>query len=129
MHPTIWVLLFRPQTFGSPRFPLKSKPSLGLWLSIGLTPWTSYSGEDLSCLSLLTGVCCAKSRERVNYIFLHCSYSRFVWYYFLDNLNIPWVMLRNLVDLFALWSESGMGVKGKCFWKCLSHAVVWNLWR
>lgn len=47
--------------------------------------------------------------------------------FFFANINCSWVMLRSLIKLFSIWSIGGMGEKGRCFWGCLCHVVIWNV--
>lgn len=72
---------------------------------------------------------CKNAGESLNHLFLKCTFSRAVWSYFLGNLNIAWVMPREVVDLFGSWVINGLGERRRGLWRCLCHAVIWNLWK
>lgn len=73
-------------------------------------------------------VLCRKDSESTNHLFMHCSFSKVIWDHF-SNLNCSWVMPHELLNLFSQRNSWGMGVRGKCFWACLIHAVQLGIWK
>lgn len=51
------------------------------------------------------------------------------WNYFFSLVNFSWVLPSEVRDLFEQWNVLGIRVRGKAFWACLIHVVLWGIWR
>lgn len=66
--------------------------------------------------------------KTMDYMFLHCKYSRKTWEKLVGKLNFYWVIPRGCSDIFQDDIMIGHYVRRKAIWNTLVLSIGWFLW-
>ncbi|XP_058099688.1 uncharacterized protein LOC131244039 [Magnolia sinica] len=72
---------------------------------------------------------CMESAESIDHLFIHCSFARKVWRYFLRSSNMPGVMLASMESLLWAWHWRSGRKDAKAKWRDLRMAILWVIRR
>lgn len=93
--------------------------------------WTALKGRILTLDNIqrrvisLPNIClfCHNVLESIDHIFLHCPFACELWSMFLFEVDLKWVFLTCIKDLFEQWCFFGRGCKGDRLWKMWISAI------
>lgn len=120
------LLAFPHKQVWNPKVPLKvsfliwsichdGAPTLDMLLRAGLIQ------NDICLL-------CDTEQETQNHLFLHCSETRKLWRYFLDNFKLLWVFSDSVKRNVWEWSSFKCRSFKRKLWSILPFAIWWTVW-
>ncbi|KAK1310312.1 hypothetical protein QJS10_CPA08g00962 [Acorus calamus] len=71
---------------------------------------------------------CSSGTEDVTHLFLHCSFSAFVWAAILKSLGLSRVRQLSLLNQFSWFSSIGKSITEKKVMQFLLTQIMWSLW-
>ena len=79
--------------------------------------------DDILC------VFCSNHIENTDHLFLHCSFAKTIWNWWLDIWGLNWVFPCFLYEAFNQWLFYGVPPFLKKVWNAIFSIIIWSIWK
>lgn len=81
------------------------------------------SPDETSC------ILCQESRENVDHLLLHCTFTKKIWWWWLELWNLQWVFPSTIGEAFDQWGSFGPSPFFKKVWRAMFSIIIWSIWK